>query len=168
MRDDVGEQALGVLRALSRLPPHTGIVFHGLPEMPDVARPRQTLGLTATSRDPRIATENFSTPVIAAIISRTGRDITAHSVHPGEREVVLAGASFVEIAQVRSDDGPPVILIGQDGPYPPDPRLPGNLDELVATVVRLIRAAHAEGPVEITTPGKFTEPLYFDDRAPET
>lgn len=165
--DDIGERVLGFVRALSRLPPHTGIVFHGLPEMPNIPHSRKTRGITATSIDPRIATENFTTPVIAAIISRTGRDITTHSIKPGEREVVLLDVSLVELARIKSDVTPPVIVLGQDGPYPPDPSLPPNLNELVVEVFQQIRAAKAAGPVEITTPGKFTEAFFFDQREPQ-
>ncbi len=79
---DAAEAALRFLRALERLPTYTGIVFHGLHTIPRLAPARWTRGVTATSKDPRIATENFSTPAVAAIVSRTGRDIAAFSAHP--------------------------------------------------------------------------------------
>ena len=111
---DAAEAALAFLRALSRLPPYTGVVFHGLPEAPDLASARWTRGVTAMSRDPRIATENFTAPTVAAIVSRSGRDITAFSAHPHEQEVVLPPeAALLEVARTTTDDGRPVIVIEQ-------------------------------------------------------
>ena len=81
---DAGEAALRFLRALERLPTYTGIVFHGLPTVPRLAPARWKRGGTANSNHPRIATENLSTPAVAAIVSRTGRDITAFSAHSFE------------------------------------------------------------------------------------
>lgn len=86
---DAAEAARRFSSALEKLPAHTGIVFLGLPYIPQLAPARWTRGVTATSKDPRIATENLSNPAIAAIVSRTGREIAAFSAHPAEQEVVL-------------------------------------------------------------------------------
>lgn len=161
---DPAEAATRFLQALEKLPTHTGIVFHGLPSVPQLAPARWTRGVTATSKDPRIATENFSTPAIAAIVSRTGRDFAAFSAHPAEREVVLPPeVVLLEVAHTRLPDGRPVVIVEQLAE--PDPRadLPPTLDALVAAVHELLQLAQAGEPSAITTPGKSVEPFFFLD-----
>lgn len=158
---EAAEAALAFLRALERLPPYTGVVFHGLPSIPPLSSVRWTRGVTATSRDPRIATENFTVPAIAAIVSRSGRDISSFSRYSDEREVVLPPeVALVEIARTTTDDGRAVVLIEQlSEPTPTD--LPSTLVDLIAHVEGELRRAQAADPVKITTVGKFVEPLYL-------
>jgi hypothetical protein len=158
---EAAEAAVAFLRALERLPPYTGVVFRGLPSIPALSSVRWTRGVTATSRDPRIATENFSAASIAAIVSRTGRDISSFSRYPDEREVVLPPeVALVEIARTTTDDGRAVILIEQlSEPAPSD--LPSTLSELTTLVKDELRRAQAMDPVRITTVEKFVEPLYL-------
>lgn len=159
---DPGEAALRFLRALERLPPYTGIVFHGLPSVPSLAPARWTRGVTATSKDPRIATENFSTPVVVAIVSRTGRDISFLSAQQAEQEVVLPPETvLLEVARTTLDDGRPVVIAEQLTDPDPAVALPPTLDDLVAHVRQTLHAARAQPAVAITTPGKFVEPLFF-------
>ena len=168
MSPDGGDAALALLRALEKLPPFTGIVFHGLPTMPDLSAPRWTRGLTATSLDPRVATENFSSPIVAAIVSRTGRALTAFSAHPGQQEVVLPPE--VVLRTVGLETGPdgrtPLVVIEQLAELDPKANLPATLEGLVQEVKARLRDAMALPPVEISSPGKFTERFYFlDERA---
>lgn len=161
---DAAEKALAFLEALKRLPPFAGIVFHGLPTVPDLTSARWTRGVTATSRDPRIATENFASPVIAAIVSRTGRDISVFSMQPSELEVVLPpDVALLEIARTSTDDGRAVVVIEQLAEIDPQSDLPPTLEALVAEVNRILRDAAAAPPVEIRLPGKFVEQLLFAD-----
>lgn len=163
---DAGEAALRFLRALERLPTYTGIVFHGLPSIPQLAPARWTRGVTATSKDPRIATENFSTPAVAAIVSRTGRDIAAFSAHPAEQEIVLPPeVVLLEVARTALPDGRPVVIVEQLAESDPSASLPPTLDELVSHVQKLLGASLESPPVPVTTPGKFVEPLFFLDDA---
>ena len=69
---DRAERAAALLETLAKLPPFTGIVFHGVPGIPELSTARWTRGVTATSRDPRIATENFRTTAIAEIDPNVG------------------------------------------------------------------------------------------------
>ncbi|KHK99517.1 hypothetical protein LK09_02475 [Microbacterium mangrovi] len=117
----------------------------------------------ATSLDPRIGTENFSTPVIAAILSRTGRDISAFSAHPTELEVVIPPEVILHTlaVDVAPDGVTPLIVIEQLAELDPDVSLPPTLEGLVALVKERIAMSMAQPPVDITTPGKFIEPLYF-------
>lgn len=162
MTRDAGEAALAFLRALEKLPPVTDIVFHGLPAVPDLRSPRWTRGLTATSRDVRVATENFTSPVIAAIVSRSGRDLLFFSAHPAEREVVLPPEVVLQTVAVdAADDGTPLVIIEQLGEADPKAGLPATLPALIDEAKARIAAAVASPTVEVVSPGKFTEPLYF-------
>ncbi len=161
---DAGQAALGLLRALERLPTHTGIVYHGLPSIPRLAPARWTRGVTATSRDPRIATENFSTPAVAAIVSRTGRDITQFSAHPAEQEIVLPPeAVLLEVARTSLPDGRPVVIIEQLAEQDPSASLPPTLDALVDHVHQRLQSGLSAPEAPISTRGKFVEPFFFLD-----
>jgi hypothetical protein len=163
---DAGEQALAFLRALARLPPYTGIVFHGLASVPDLSRTRWTRGVIPTSKDARIGTENFRTPIVAAIVSRSGRDISPFSAHPSEQEVVIPPeVPLREVARTTTPDGRSVLIIEQLGQVDPDSGLPGSVSGLVTAVEDLLRRAAENSPAEITTPSKFVEPLSFADEA---
>lgn len=163
---DPGEAALAFLRALERLPPYTGIVFHGLPSIPSLSSARWTRGVTAASKDARIATENFSTPVVAAIASRTGRDISAFSAHLGEQEVVLPpGVVLLEVARTVTADGMPVVIVEQLAEPRSIEDLPPTLPALVAQVEAALAAASTQPEAAITTPGKFVERFFFSDNA---
>lgn len=160
---DPAAAAAGFLSALQKLPPFTGVVFHGLPGIPDLNRARWTSGLTATSLDPRIASENFTSPVIAAIVSRTGRDISPFSAHPAEREVVIPPEAVLHTLAVDTAPGgeTPLVIIEQLAELDPNVSLPPTLPELVQLVKDRIATAMAQPPVAVTTPQKFIEPLYF-------
>ncbi|MBN9177618.1 MAG: hypothetical protein J0I43_09665 [Microbacterium sp.] len=160
---DPAEAAAGFLRALEKLPAFSGVVFHGLAEVPEISRARMTNGVIATSVDPRVATENFSAPVIAAFLSKTGRDIAAFSAHPGEREVVLPPQILVRTLSVSTapDGVTPLVVIEQLAESPREPWIPSTIDGLVELVRDRIAAAMAEPAVEVTTPGKFTDALFF-------
>ena len=160
------DSALAFLRALERLPPYSGIVFHGLPSIPRLAPARWTRGVTATSTDPRIATENFSTPVVAAIVSRTGREIAAFSAHPAEQEVVLPPeVVLLEVARTSLSDGRPVLIIEQLAEQEESASLPPTLDALVEQVQQMLQSGLESPDVPITTRGKFVEALFFLDDA---
>ena len=158
---DPAAAATAFLTALQKLPPFTGIVFHGLPGIPDLDRTRVTSGLTATSHDPRIATENFTTPVIAAIVSRTGRDISPFSARPAEREVVIPPEAMLHavVVDTAPDGATPLIIIEQLATLDTGDSLPPTVEGLILLVKDRLSTAMAQPQVEITTPQKFIEPL---------
>ncbi len=159
---DAAEAARAFLRALERLPAYTGVVFHGLPAIPRLAPARWTRGVTATSKDPRIATENFSTPAVAAIVSRTGRDIGQFSAHPAEQEIVLPPeVVLLEVARTFLPDGRPVVIIEQLAEQDPSASLPPTLDALVDHVRQRLQNGLKAREAPITTRGKFVEPFFF-------
>ncbi len=161
---DAGQAALSFLRALERLPTHTGIVFHGLPSIPRLSPARWTRGVTATSKDPRIATENFSTAAVAAIVSRTGRDIGQFSAHPAEQEIVLPPeAVLLEVARTSLPDGRPVVIIEQLAEQDSSGSLPPTLEALVDHVHQRLDSGLEAPEAPITTRGKFVESFFFLD-----
>ena len=67
--------------------------------------PTSPTALLSTSRDPRVATENFSTEAVYAVLSRTGRSIEPFSAARHEREVVLLpGTVLTLVTRVRVKD----------------------------------------------------------------
>ncbi|NKY48145.1 scabin-related ADP-ribosyltransferase [Nocardia cerradoensis] len=103
---------------LSNLPAHTGTVWRGTSLSPEeIARyvPGETVteaAFTSTSRDPR---RTFVGNVEFVIHSSTGRDISAHSVRPGEREVLFDRNTTFEVRGVTHD--PTAGLFGRSRIY---------------------------------------------------
>ncbi|WP_295826671.1 hypothetical protein [uncultured Microbacterium sp.] len=127
-------------------------------------RPGGRGGVTATSKDPRIATENFSTPAVAAIVSRTGRDLGQFSAHPAEQKIVLPPAVvLLEVARTFLPDGRPVVIIEQLAEQDPSASLPPTLDALVDHVRQRLQSGLKAREAPITTRGKLVEQFFFLD-----
>lgn len=147
-----------LIRGLRKMPVYDGVSFRGGTVADTFGRSSGTVvarGLTPTSRDARVATENFTTPALYAVVGNLGRSVEAVSQHPAEREVVfLPGTLFRALTQVRFDDL--LISVVEQLDLDREPGGPqGDLDELLATVASAVRDARQREPVEVTTPGKF-------------
>src|SRR5262249_11829011 len=90
------EQLDALLSALGKLPPYHGLSYRGYAgrQGPGFQRALTSPVLVATSRDPRVATENFSTDGLYAVIGSRGREIATLSRHPQEQEVVFRPGSM--------------------------------------------------------------------------
>ena len=97
-----------LLSTLEQLPPHEGIVYRGCEARSHErwsGRAIVTEALLSTSRDPRVATENFTTDAVYAVLSRKGRAIEQFSAARHEHEVVfLPGTVFTLVTRVRFKD----------------------------------------------------------------
>ncbi len=155
--------AAGLLAALEKLPATAAVSYRGLPG--DAAAPAGTFvteGFTATSRDPRIATENFAAGSIVAIAGRTGRDISFMAKNPDESEIVLLPGAILRPVQITHADGITVHVIEElltDETAQPDPALPQTPDALLELVTDAVATARTASPAAITTPGKFSGSL---------
>ena len=158
MSDPGPEAAVRLLQALAKLPARPGLVFRGRPE--GVARLEGTVvtdGLVATSRDIRIATENFTIGGVYAIATRTARDVAPLSADPAAAEqVLLPGAALTPLVTGRVPPGIEVELLEElalDGAAA-EPLPWSSLDALGQDVAERVAAAFAAEAVEIRTPGK--------------
>ncbi|WP_026877504.1 hypothetical protein [Jiangella gansuensis] len=155
----------GLLTALEKLPPAPGLTYRGLAA--GAAPPDGTLvtqGLTATSRDPRVATENFTAAGVLAVAGHHGRDLGFFAQNPAEAEVVfLPGTVFRPVRAVTLDDGQPVVFVEELRPDAAEPAppagLPASTDELVSRVRDEVDAAQRRPAVTVTNPGKFAGDL---------
>jgi hypothetical protein len=133
------------LSNLERLPPYQGIVFRGCDEASHQRWPERavvTQGVLATSRDPLVATHNFTTPAVYAILTRTGRAIEQFSAALHEREVVLLpGTVLTQVTRVRFDDLPITVVEEFDSQAPAVEPTP--LDQAQARIAKAIREAQA-------------------------
>lgn len=154
----ISEQLANLLSALDKLPPYRGLSYRGYVE-PLPARPqRATVSpvLVATSKDPRVATDNFTTRGLFAIIGNRGRDLTSVGTRPHEQEVVFRpGSMFLPIERFEVD-GLEVAII-EDLDPDVDKSVPPRytLEELKEQMRTAITEARARGPVEGITAGKF-------------
>lgn len=150
-----------LLGALGKLPPHRGVSYRGQAAGASFGRTQGnvvvTRLLTASSRDVRVATENFRAAGRFVILGRTGRVIEHLSRHPEEREVVFLPSSMFMVVKQALLGGMPVTIVEQLNPErgtPDDPL--ATLDEVAALATRRVRAARSAPPVALTSPGKFT------------
>nr|WP_300047848.1 hypothetical protein [uncultured Nocardioides sp.] len=141
---------------LEQLPPHEGVVFRGCEARSHerwAGRAHVTETLLSTSRDPRVATENFTTEAVYAILSRAGRGIEQFSAARHEREVVfLPGTILTLVTRVRVKDlGVTIVEEFVPGAEP----APVDFAALQEEVGRAILEAELREPVPQPIPGKF-------------
>ncbi|WP_166784038.1 hypothetical protein [Cryobacterium suzukii] len=151
------------LRTMEKLPMSPGLVFHGLPSGGASLTGNILLGVVAASRNPRVATENFTTPAVACVVSRTGRLLAPFSAFPAEEEIVLLpGIVLLPVLSYRSDAaGVDVVVLEEldlEAPVVDSDR------EAASAVLRrdvdvVLAAAWNAAPVVVNTPGKFVVPL---------
>jgi hypothetical protein len=148
-----------MLRGLEQAPRYRGISFRG--RTPDAAfGPHSatvvTRLLTPTSRDIRVATENFVTSSVYAILGGAGRWVENFSSRPQECEVVFLPATMFRPVDLLHAGGVEIIVVEQlafdeadrpEGTWTP---------ERVHTILpdHVIRSRQAE-PVAVASTGKF-------------
>lgn len=142
--------------AISQLPATPTITYRGMSGPP----PRAAFTLTTilpTSADPRIATENFTSERVAAIVTLTGRSIAALSRHPDELEIViLPGTLLLPVGAIDLPElAEPVVVLAETGWAP---GLPEDRADLERRIVDEVTRALARPPTRISSPGRFTPP----------
>lgn len=148
-----------LLATLESLPPHEGVVFRGCEARSHERWPGRayvTDRLLSTSRDPRVATENFTTDAVYAILSRTGRAIEQFSAVREEREVLfLPGTVFTLVTRVRFKDLG-VTIVEEFDPHAEGTPEPVDLDVVQEQIGRALLEAELREPVPTQIEGKFT------------
>ncbi|KGM12505.1 hypothetical protein [Cellulomonas bogoriensis] len=147
------------MAAVEKLPPYGGLVFRGLTDGVVVPPVGVLTGVVPASRDVRVATEDFTAASALAMLSRTGRDLSALSQQPGEGEVVFLPGTVWRIIAAVDLDGAKVHVVEEldlTGQAPPPTSWPPSLDELVGTVATTWRNHQALQPAGVISPGKFT------------
>lgn len=142
--------ASGFVQAVSQLPPYRGLVWRAAGfELPGSFATSDPI---PTSRDLRVATENFRAPGVHVFVSTNGREIGMFSAHPAEQEVViLPGARLVPASAFHDVEGLRIqVVIEMPDPDQPLPSTP--TDEELATLIRQARSA---GEVVVSSPGRF-------------
>lgn len=142
--------------AIAALPATPGISFRGMTGPPP-ARSFVVSAVLPTSADPRIASENFQSDRIAAVVTVTGRSVAPLSRHPDEQEIailpgtLLLPAGSVAVAGLSN----PVLLLVETGWAP---GLPADREELEGAITDKVASALAQSAVPIHSPGRFTPP----------
>ena len=147
---DANQRLTAFLEGLERLPWWRGIAWRGVTAGSGFGFTEPTVvtrGITAASRDPRVATAGFTTPGVYAILSQTGRDLGQFSAAPQEQEVVFAPGTLLQ-SQGRIEGPCPIVVVyellvgdGQvRGPEVDPARLASDLQEMLDT-------ARARGPI---------------------
>jgi hypothetical protein len=156
------EQLEALLSALDKLPAYRGLSYRGYAgrQGPGFQRALTSPVLVATSRDPRVATENFATDGVYAVIGSRGRDIASVSRHPHEQEVVFRpGSMFLPIERFDVDGVEVAIVEEIDPDRDPDEQPSFTLDQLKDQMRAAIVDARRRPSVDDVTDGKFVGPL---------
>lgn len=153
-----------LLETLDGLPAYRGVTFrgwNGTDRWSSGAGSFVTTGLTPTSRDPRVASENFTSTGLYAVVCRTGRAIEQFSADRAAREVVLLPATIllwgrqVRVGDVRVTLVEEVVLgeeqADEDGRWTPE--------EIERTVAARVLDAVGRPPVDVGQPGRFVGPF---------
>jgi len=152
------------LDAIDKLPAFNGVAFRGLalgaaaPPVLGVAT-----SMLATSRDPRVGTQNFTAPLTLVLLHRTGRDISVFSEHPEEAEIVVRpGSAWRRLTDVVVPGVPGRFVVLEEldltGSTPPPTEWGDTIAELTARVQRMVQQSAATAPVKVASLGKFVGP----------
>ncbi|QZN86218.1 hypothetical protein [Cellulomonas sp. C5510] len=168
----MSDAAQAFLSAVDKLPRFDGLSFRGLP---DGAEPPQSLsattGVHASSRSPRVASENFATAALLVLLNRNARSLAAFSAHPDEREVVVLPNTvwrpLIELT-VPGLDARVLVLeeldLTQSLPAPTE--WGATLDELASRIVRVVQQDLVAAPVPVHIPGKFAGEWFSQEVRP--
>lgn len=162
---DLAMQLERFLTVLEKLPPSPGLVFHGLPAHGLSATSAVLKDVVASSCNPRIATENFTTAGLACIVTLTGRNIAFLSDYPEEEEtLLLPGVVLVCVAVGRHEKLDIELVVFEEldleaapveeGRDAASARLRGEINDYLA-------ASWNTEAITVNSPGKFTSPLPF-------
>jgi hypothetical protein len=146
------------LAALDKLPAYEGVTFRGLAAGESAPVTGVVTGVMASSRSPRVASENFTAPVLVALLNRTGRDLTALSRFPEEAEVVvLPGSLWRALGPVEV--GGVVVHVMEELEPSGRTRQPASwgrtMPDVVDGIGRELRTAVSREPVTVNVAGKF-------------
>lgn len=165
MTSSAAERVARMLAGLERLPTRAAIAFRGMTlETPALEGAVIIRTVVPTSRDPRVATENFTCKKLYAIAARPGRELGSFARYPEEAELVLLpGTALLPRHEIRLSDPDLTIqlleelAVPQEGQMATAPlaELPATLEELAEHVTNIVTQAHTSGSVTITSPGKF-------------
>ncbi|MBC7633915.1 hypothetical protein [Aeromicrobium sp.] len=151
------------LRDLGRMPVYSGLAFRGItsPDNPPAeGEVVVSTGVVAASMDLRVATENFRTAHVTAIVGSSGRGAESTSPHPHEREVdFLPGTSFTGIETFEVDATAVSLVVAVAHGSTVDPGADKPLSEVRALVQKHLRLAHERPDVEVVAPGHFVGDL---------
>jgi len=147
------------LDALGKLPMSGGVGFRGVP----VGRPEPP-GLSiatmvmSTTRDPRLASENFRCGLLLVVLHRTGRDISMLSTSPDDGEVlIMPGSAWSVLCRSQLADTPVVfleeIVLSENAAQPAG--WGHSIADLVGSVSERIATSWSDPPVSIETPGRY-------------
>ncbi|GAB3404317.1 hypothetical protein GCM10027515_16140 [Schumannella luteola] len=154
-----------LLPIIQKLPQFSGIVWRGAPE--GLGGPIVAAQPFSGSLDARVASENFTAPVLLAIVSLTAREIGVLSANPAEQEIVmLPGTGLAPLTGVGQQGGVTMQLVGQlaigEAERVPQP-FPERAD-LAAAVGQALTAGLEAPTFTVANPGRFSGPIAAQPR----
>jgi hypothetical protein len=144
------DAARAFAETLSRLPVYRGFSWRA--GAFELTMPFTSDAPIPTTRDLRVATENFRVPGVHLFLCTGARDIALFSARPAEQEVVLVpGARLVPASALHEVGGLRVqVVIEQPPQGEPVPAVPTDTE-----IEALVKTARAAADVQIASPGRF-------------
>jgi hypothetical protein len=156
-------QPTDVVATALAMPPSPAVVFRSSAEEGLPATPFRLTAPTPASLDPLVASDNLGWPMVVAVVTRTGRDLSALSSQPWQREwLLLPGTTYVAVPS------PPELLAGVrvlvldevvDDGGASQAHLPPDIAALMTHVRDALLAADERDDVPVPFPGRFTGPF---------
>jgi hypothetical protein len=151
--------------AVARLVPEPGLSFRGglgsvgRTALAPPARFRHH-GTLVTTRDVRLATNNFADEDVLGVVGRSGRDTAPLSPDTAELEVLyLPEVCFEVLAQQRLDDRLWLTVIRIEDDEPPQPL---DVEETVRRIGTAVVRARGLPPATLTDPARYAGPIGVD------
>ncbi|SMG48005.1 hypothetical protein [Agreia pratensis] len=158
------EQFMEIVRSLPRV---QDLVFRGHPALAAAVAPFVTNGLLPASQNPRVASENFTSPVLLCIVSANGRVLGPLSREAGDEEVViLPGLLLCPLSQFQV--GPMTVVVLDEVESSPagswvEPtrggRIPSSVEEIVANAHARVGESLSTPAAAVSSPGKFSSAI---------
>jgi hypothetical protein len=159
------EQFMEIVRSLPRV---QDLVFRGHPALATAVSPFVTNGLLPASQNPRVASENFTTPVLLCIVSANGRVLGPLSRQASDEEVVvLPGMLLNPLGQLQV--GATTVVVLDEVETSPagswfEPtrggRIPSTVEEILAYAESRVTQSMSSPAVAISSPGKFSSAIF--------
>jgi hypothetical protein len=151
------ERLRRLLEGLDQMSPHPGISFRGRAQDASFGRPGEvvvTLGLIPTSRDARVATENFRTRSLYAVLGRSGRYLRPFSARPEEEEVLFRPGTILRVVGAFST-GPLEVTFVEEVETTGEVGTARDLEHDRQRVSAALEAARRRPEVSVPLSGKF-------------
>ncbi len=156
---DITARLEAFLSGLDALPPSPGLSWRGRLGTTPHQGTFVTDNVLDTTRDLRVATDNFALPAAYAVFGLTGRDLAPFSASREAEELVFLPARVFTVGETIEADGVQVTVVVERLIRDGEVESPEALDERIGQLAAQVGHARALPPVRVDQPERFRGPL---------